>query len=102
MKIPTGWVFTHIVRCDGKSIIHQNASVDCDFVGALNSWRIDFTYADTSSRTYHTFRGRTHTECKIDPMRNNAPQELPHYGKACAHLVVNGVQRVSQCHHITK
>ncbi|MEU0355395.1 hypothetical protein [Streptomyces cyaneofuscatus] len=22
MKIPTGWVFTHIVRCDGKSITH--------------------------------------------------------------------------------
>lgn len=35
-------------------------------------------------------------------MRNNAPQTLPRYGKACAHLNVNGVRRVSQCHHITK
>jgi hypothetical protein len=106
MKIPTGCAFTHIIRGDGKSITYQNAGVDCGFVGALNSgfcnWRIDFTYADTSNRTYRTSRGRTHTECKIDPMRNNAPQKLPRYGKACAHLSVNGVRRVSQCHHITK
>ena len=49
-----------------------------------------------------TPRGRKHPECKIDPMRNNSPQKLPRYGKACAHLYVNGVRRVSQCHHVTK
>jgi len=41
-------------------------------------------------------------ECKIDPLRNNSPQKLPHYGKACAHLYVSGIRRVSQCHHVTK
>ncbi len=66
------------------------------------NWRIDFTYADTDNRTYRTSRGATHAQCKIDPMRNNSPQTLPRYGKACAHPHVNGVRRVSQCHHITK
>ncbi|WP_244205789.1 hypothetical protein [Streptomyces bobili] len=54
MKIPTGCMFTHIIRGSGKKISYQNAGVDCAFVGALSSgfcnWRIDFTYADTSSR----------------------------------------------------
>lgn len=106
MKVPTGCMFTHIIRGKGRKITYQNAGVDCGFVGALNSgfcnWRIDFAYADTNNRTYRTSRGKTHRECKIDPIRNNSPQTLPHYGKACAHLYVNGVRRVTQCHHITK
>lgn len=106
MKVPTGCMFTHAIRGSGKRITYQNAGVDCAFVAALSSgfcnWRIDFTYADTNNRTYRTSRGRTHSECKIDPMRTNSPQILPRYGKACAHLIVNGVRRVSQCHHITK
>ncbi|MGM9386610.1 hypothetical protein [Streptomyces sp. NRRL F-5008] len=106
MKVPTGCLFTHIIRGSGKEITYQNAGVDCAYVGALSSgfcnWRIDFTYANTENKTYRTSRGRMHPECKIDPMRNNSPQRLPRYGKACAHLYVNGVRRVSQCHHITK
>ncbi|MEU9874790.1 hypothetical protein [Streptomyces phaeochromogenes] len=106
MKVPTGCMFTHLIRGGGRKITYQNAGVDCGFVAALGSgfcnWRIDFTYANTNNRTYRTSRGRTHPECKIDPMRNNSPQTLPRYGKACAHLYVNGVRRVSQCHHITK
>ncbi|MFE9318940.1 hypothetical protein ACFYNV_28250 [Streptomyces albidoflavus] len=106
MKVPTGCMFSHIIRGKGKKITYQNAGVDCAFVGALSSgfcnWRIDFTYADTDNRTYRTSRGATHAQCKIDPMRNNSPQTLPRYGKACAHPHVNGVRRVSQCHHITK
>lgn len=106
MKIPAGCMFTHIIRGDGRNITYQNAGVDCGFVGALNSgfcnWRIDFTYADTDNKTYRTSRGTTHPECKIDPMRGNAPQKLPRYGRACAHLHINGVRRVSQCHHVTK
>ncbi len=106
MKVPTGCLFTHIIRGSGKEITYENAGVDCAYVGALSSgfcnWRIDFTYAHTENKTHRTSRGRTHPECKIDPMRNNAPQTLPRYGKACAHLYVNGVRRVSQCHHITK
>ncbi|MDJ0385854.1 hypothetical protein [Streptomyces sp. G-G2] len=106
MKIPTGCMFTHIIRGTGKKITYQNAGVDCGFVGALNAgfcnWRIDFTYADTDNKIYRTSRGTTHTECKINPMRDNAPQTLPRYGKACAHISVNGVRRGSQCHHITK
>ncbi|MFJ2304250.1 hypothetical protein [Streptomyces sp. NPDC087787] len=106
MKVPTGCMFTHIVRGSALRITYQNAGVDCAFLGALSSgfcnWRIDFTYADTGNRTYRTSRGRTHDECKIDPMRSNSPQTLPRYGKTCAHLYVNGVRRVSQCHHVTK
>lgn len=106
MKVPTGCFFTHIVRGEGRKITYENAGVDCGFVGALNSgfcnWHIDFTYADTNNRIYRTSRGRTHQECKIDPMRNNGPQKLPHYGKVCAQLHVNGARRASQCHHITK
>ncbi|WP_329290865.1 hypothetical protein OIE43_29980 [Streptomyces pseudovenezuelae] len=106
MKVPTGCMFTHAIRGSGRKITYQNAGVDCAFVAAISpgfcNWRIDFTYADTDNRTYRTSRGRTHNECKIDPMRNNSPRTLPRYGKACAHLYVNGVRRVSQCHHITK
>jgi hypothetical protein len=106
MKVPTGCMFTHIIRGGGKKITCQNAGVDCAFLAALGTgfcnWRIDFTYADINNKTYRTSRGRTHPECKIDPMRSNSPQTLPRYGKACAHLHVNGVRRVSQCHHITK
>ncbi|MGW6013799.1 hypothetical protein [Streptomyces sp. NPDC055210] len=106
MKVPTGCLFTHIIRGGGKKITYQNAGVDCAFVAALGSgfcnWRIDFTYSNTDNKIYRTSRGRTHPECKIDPMRNNSPQTLPRYGKACAHLYVTGVRRVSQCHHITK
>ncbi|MFD7093780.1 hypothetical protein ACWGHU_09015 [Streptomyces xanthophaeus] len=106
MKVPTGCMFTHVIRGGGKTITYQNAGVDCGFVGALNAgfcnWRIDFTYADTDNKTYRTSRGKTHTECKINPMRDNAPQKLPRYGKACAHIHVNGVRRAAQCHHITK
>ncbi|MFF3012665.1 hypothetical protein [Streptomyces sp. NPDC057939] len=106
MKVPTGCMFTHIVSGDGKNITHQNAGVDCGFVGALNSgfcnWRIDFTYVDTNNKTYRTSRGKTHTECKINPMRDNAPQTLPRYGRTCAYINVNNVRRAGQCHHITK
>ncbi|GHE65774.1 hypothetical protein [Streptomyces vinaceus] len=106
MKVPTGCMFTHIIRGEGKTITYQNAGVDCGFVGALNAgfcnWRIDFTYADTDNKTYRTSRGKTHTECKINPMRDHAPQKLPRYGKACAQIYVNGVRRAGQCHHITK
>ncbi|MEV7284359.1 hypothetical protein AB0O01_07295 [Streptomyces sp. NPDC093252] len=106
MKIPTGCMFTHVVRGSGKRITAQNAGVDCGFVAALSSgfcnWRIDFSYSDTDNRVYRTSRGRTHSECKIDPLRKNSPQRLPRYGKACAQLYVSGVRRVSQCHHITK
>ncbi|MEU0184568.1 hypothetical protein ABZ312_25825 [Streptomyces sp. NPDC006207] len=106
VKIPTGCTFTHIVRGSGRRITYQNAGVDCAFAAALTrgfcNWRIDFTYADTNNRTYRTSPGKTHAECKIDPMRNNAPQTLPLFGKACAHLVVNGTRRVSQCHYVTQ
>ncbi|MBC9717812.1 hypothetical protein H9Y04_35305 [Streptomyces sp. TRM66268-LWL] len=106
IKVPTGCMFTHIIRGGGKKITYQNAGVDCAFVGALSSgfcnWRIDFTYGDTNNRVYKTSRGRTHNECEIGPMRNNSPQTLPRYGRACTHLYVSGVRRVSQCHHITE
>ncbi|NYV77808.1 hypothetical protein HW445_26295 [Streptomyces sp. UH6] len=101
-------MFTHIVRGGGRRISYQNAGVDCAFVGALNAgfcnWRIDFAYANTNTNTkvYRTSRGRTHTECRIDPMRSNSPQKLPRYGKTCARLHVNGTRLASRCHHITR
>ncbi|WP_229857991.1 hypothetical protein [Streptomyces poonensis] len=77
MKVPTGCMFTHIVRGSGRTITYQNAGVDCAFVGALSSGfcdrRIDITCADTNNRAHRRSRGRTHSECEIDPMRNNAP-----------------------------
>ncbi len=47
MKIPTGCMFTHVIRGSGKKITYQNAGVDCAFVAALSTgfcnWRSDFT-----------------------------------------------------------
>ncbi|WP_327254231.1 hypothetical protein [Streptomyces sp. NBC_01244] len=82
----------------GSPPAEAHAGVDCGFVGALNAGfcngRIDFTDADTDNKTSRTSRGTTHTECEIHPMRDNAPPTLPRYGRACAHLNVNGVRRV--------
>ncbi|MFF4143519.1 hypothetical protein ACFY0A_19360 [Streptomyces sp. NPDC001698] len=65
MKVPTGCVFTHIIRGGAHRITCQNAGVD-------------FTYADTGNRTYRTSRGKTHDEGdEINPMRTNSPQTLP-------------------------
>ncbi|WP_343239712.1 hypothetical protein [Streptomyces sp. SID9913] len=78
MNVPTGCMFTHIIRGKGRKITYQNAGVDCAFVGALSSgfcnWRIDFTYADTHNRTYRTSAaGRTpnarSTPCATTPRR---------------------------------
>lgn len=66
------------------------------------NWRIDFSYADTDNRTYKVSRGKTHMECKGNPLRRNAAQTLPKYGKACARFYVNGKLRAVQCHFITK
>ncbi|MGQ5638218.1 MULTISPECIES: hypothetical protein [unclassified Streptomyces] len=56
VKVPTGCMFTHVIRGSGRRITYQNAGVDCAFVAALSSgfcnWRIDFTYADTDNRVY--------------------------------------------------
>ncbi|WP_226966767.1 hypothetical protein [Streptomyces phaeolivaceus] len=37
MKVPTGCMFTHIIRGGGRKITYQNAGVDCAFVAALSS-----------------------------------------------------------------
>ncbi|MFJ3666464.1 hypothetical protein ACIPSE_08410 [Streptomyces sp. NPDC090106] len=106
VKVPVGCFFTHSVEGSGKRISSQLAGVDCMGIAATFSqfcnWRIDFTYADTDNRRYRTSRGRTHTECKGNPLRRNAAQTLPRYGKACARFYVNGKLRATQCHFITK
>lgn len=79
MKVPVGCFLTHFCN-----------------------WRIDFAYADTGNRTYTASRGKTHTECRRDPLRRNSAQTLPKYGKACARFYVNGKLRATQCHFITK
>ncbi|WP_327719450.1 hypothetical protein OG381_31740 [Streptomyces sp. NBC_00490] len=106
VKVPVGCFLTHSIDGSGKRITSQLAGVDCMGLAATFSkfcnWRIDFTYADTGNRTYKTARGKTHTECRRDPLRRNSAQTLPKYGKACARFYVNGKLRATQCHFITK
>ncbi|WP_369233204.1 hypothetical protein AB5J56_14930 [Streptomyces sp. R21] len=106
VSVPVGCFLTHTIDGSGKRITGQLAGVDCVGVAATFSnfcnWRIDFAYADTNNRTYKTSRGATHTECRSDPLRRNARQTLPKYGKACAKFFVNGKLRATQCHFITR
>ncbi|MFI8206487.1 hypothetical protein [Streptomyces sp. NPDC085937] len=106
VKVPVGCFLTHSISGSGKKIESQLSGVDCVGVAATFSrfcnWRIDFTYADTDNRTYRTSRGRTRAQCEGAPLRRAAPQTLPHYGKACARLFVNGKSRATQCHFITR
>jgi hypothetical protein len=106
VKVPVGCFLTHSIKGSGKRITSQLAGVDCMGLAVTFSkfcnWRIDFTYADTNNKTYKTSRGKTHAECKGDPLRRNAAQMLPKYGKACARFYVNGKLRATQCHFITK
>ncbi|MEU6146100.1 hypothetical protein ABZ848_37875 [Streptomyces sp. NPDC047081] len=106
VKVPVGCFLTHSIDGSGKRITAQKAGVDCVGLAAAFSefcnWRIDFTYADMNNRTYKVSRGKTHPECKGDPLRRNSAQTLPKYGKACARFYVNGKLRATQCHFITK
>ncbi|MBQ1092468.1 hypothetical protein KBY47_25595 [Streptomyces sp. B93] len=106
VRVPTGCFLTHTIKGSGKRINDQFAGVDCAGLAAtftqFCNWRIDFSYADTSNKTYKTSRGATHNECIGDPLRKVAPQTLPKYGKACAKFYVNGKLRGVQCHYITK
>ncbi|WP_432067050.1 hypothetical protein [Streptomyces sp. C10-9-1] len=80
MKVPTGCTFTHIIRGGGK-ITYQNAGVDCGFVAALSSgfcnWRIDFTYAGTTNKTYKTSRAKdtrqVHDRPDAEQLSTDAP-----------------------------
>ncbi|MFE9564105.1 hypothetical protein ACFYM0_23690 [Streptomyces sp. NPDC006487] len=109
MKVPTGCMFTHIVRGDGKATARRSLTrTPASTAGSsAPSTPASATGASTSPTRTPTTRptappAARRTECEIHPMRDNAPQTLPRYGRACAHLHVNGVRRVSQCHHITK
>ncbi|MEV7409992.1 hypothetical protein AB0O04_19250 [Streptomyces althioticus] len=106
VKVPVGCFLTHSIEGSGKKIESQMAGVDCIGVAATFSrfcnWRIDFAYADTDNRTYRVSRGATRPKCEGAPLRRAAPQTLPHYGKACARLFVNGKSRATQCHYITR
>ncbi|MFB7777853.1 hypothetical protein [Streptomyces bauhiniae] len=106
VQVPVGCFLTHRIEGSGRRITDEFAGVDCVGIAATFSrfcnWRIDFTYTDTDNRTYRTSRGATHNSCSGDPLRHNAPQVLPKYGKACARFYVNGRQRASQCHSVVK
>lgn len=106
VKVPVGCFLTHSIDGSGKRITAQLAGVDCAGLAVtftkFCNWRIDFSYADTDNRTYKVSRGKTHMECKGNPLRRNAAQTLPKYGKACARFYVNGKLRAVQCHFITK
>ncbi|WP_406722349.1 hypothetical protein OG968_10955 [Streptomyces althioticus] len=106
VKVPVGCFLTHSIEGSGKKIESQMAGVDCIGVAATFSrfcnWRIDFAYADTDNRTYRVSRGATRPKCEGAPLWRAAPQTLPHYGKACARLFVNGKSRATQCHYITR
>ncbi|MFM9368171.1 hypothetical protein [Streptomyces sp. Da 82-17] len=104
VKIPNGCFLTHTIKGSKRKITNQFAGVDCAGLAALPkfyNWRIDFAYADTNGKTYKTSRGKTHTTGDHNPLRHNAPQTLPKYGKACAKFYTNGKLRATQCHYIT-
>ncbi|MGW8379667.1 hypothetical protein [Streptomyces sp. ODS28] len=106
IKVPTGCFLTHRIGGSGKKIKDEMAGVDCAGPAAIFSkfcnWRMDFTYANTSNKVYKTSKGKTHTECKGNPLRHGKAQTLPKYGKACAKFYVNGVHKATQCHFIKK
>lgn len=108
IKVPTGCELAHRIRGDGRKITDQAAWVGCDdftgtFTRGLCNWRIDFHYADTNGKTYKINKGKTHTSCDRGPVRQvKTNHTLPHYGKACAHFLVNGKTRGVQCHFIVK
>lgn len=108
LSIPLGCWFTHSINGSKRYINWELAGVDCYAVGVFSRFcntRIDFAYADGNNHTYSTSRGKTHYTCYWGhvPVRH-APgkRNLPHYGKACAKLYINGTRRAVQCHYITR
>ncbi|MFD8395398.1 DNRLRE domain-containing protein [Streptomyces sp. NPDC059680] len=108
LSVPLGCWFTHSINGSGRHINWELAGVDCYALGVFSKFcntRIDFAYADTNNHTYSTSRGKTHYTCYTGyvPTRS-APgnRYLPHYGKACAKLYINGSRRATQCHYITR
>jgi hypothetical protein len=101
----------HFIQGDGRRISRQEASVD-DFIGAGTAggwycnWRIAWQYYDTNNRLYQTVPGPLHTTCDGDTgpigRADRSGRTLPHFGRACAQFLVNGVQRGRQCHNITE
>jgi hypothetical protein len=93
----------HEIHGGGKKITHQIAYLGCAVPQvSLCNWRIDFHYADTNGTTYKIDKGKTHHSCDLSAKREvKTNHTLKHYGKACAHLVVNGKRCGVQCHNIT-
>ncbi|MFI5758991.1 hypothetical protein [Streptomyces sp. NPDC051569] len=109
ITVPTGCFLTHVIKGSGKKITSQTAGVDCVGVAALATrfcnTQLEFHYADTAGKTYKIQRGPLNTTCKtgtVSTYSDTTSKTLPSYGKACAHLYVNGSRRSVQCHYITQ
>ncbi|MFE0777821.1 hypothetical protein [Streptomyces sp. NPDC058861] len=108
LSIPTGCALTHGITGSGRTISRQIAGVDCvgptALVAKFCNTRLEFHYANTSNKTYKIVRGPLNTTCRTGTVNTytvSKQHTLPHYGKGCAQLFVNGVRRAVQCHFIT-
>lgn len=109
LPIPKGFLH-HSIDGEDRTVKKETANYDVSIVagpvGAIASrvcnWRIDFQYQDLNGKAYRTDKGPTNVSCNFTAGRTVRPGTLPHYGKACAKLYVNGKHRATQCHHITK
>ncbi|MCK8678446.1 hypothetical protein [Streptomyces lichenis] len=109
ISIPTGCALTHGISDDGRRITNQIAGVDCLGPSALLAkfcnTRLEFHYANTAGKTYRIVRGPLNTTCRtgtVNTYKIGMDHTLPHYGKACAQMFVNGKRRAVTCHFITQ
>lgn len=111
LTVPAGCLLGHSIRGDGRTINKQWASWTC--APPASSWlafhkaycnpRIDFVFRDTNNKEYYRQRGATRLGCwgSEGPTWNGTPRVAGRYGRACAHLYVNGKFISAQCHNIT-
>lgn len=108
ISVPSGFFFAHTIRGSDLTITSEHADIVAMGPAVVQSpfcnWRIDFQLEDQDGHVYRTDRGPVASTCdrfSVDRLVTT-PQTLPSYGKACAIFYVNGVERVRQCHFISK
>jgi hypothetical protein len=107
LPVPKGFLF-HSIDGKHRTVKKETATYSAAIsavglaAGRACNWRIDFQYKDLNGKVYRTDKGPTNVSCNFKAGRTVRPGTLPHYGKACAKLYVNGKHRATQCHSITK
>jgi len=102
--IPGGQL-CHTIKGKDKLITAQKAAFSKNLgkPGVTCNWRIDFLYYSNTGNMYDRDKGRTSNNCQLIVQRTvTADKSLPHYGRSCARLYVNGNPKVTQCHQITE